>query len=90
MLVGTLADYAMRSSTSRKGNCYDNTPMECFFGTLKMELAHHAYYATCGRARQQILEHMEVFYNRVRRHARLNYFSLIEFEQQFYETKLAA
>ena len=75
---------------SRKGNCYDNAPMESFFGTLKMELTHHDYCASREQARQEIFEYIEVFYNRVRRHARLKYFSLIDFERQFYEKKQAA
>lgn len=31
----------MTPSMSRKGNCYDNPPMESFWGTLKNELVHH-------------------------------------------------
>ncbi len=86
----TLVGYGMRASMSRKGNCYDNAPMESFFGTLKMELTHHARYETREQARQEIFEYIEVFYNRIRRHARLNYYSPIEFEKQFYETPMVA
>mgnify|MGYP002088636395 CR=1 FL=1 len=64
--------------------------MESFFGTLKMELTHHVRYATRDQAIQDIFEYIEVFYNRVRRHARLKYLSPIEFERQFYNTKQAA
>ena len=56
----------MRASMSRKGNCYDNAPMESFFGTLKMDLTHHVHYATREQAKQEIFEYIEVFYNRVR------------------------
>ena len=35
-----LASYRMRSSMSRKGDCWDNAPMESFFATLKKELIH--------------------------------------------------
>ncbi|MBO0718701.1 MAG: transposase [Rhizobiales bacterium] len=31
-------------SMSRKANCWDNAPMESFFGTLKTELVHHREY----------------------------------------------
>jgi len=34
----------MRYSISKKGNCYDNAPMESFEGTLKNELVHHRRY----------------------------------------------
>ena len=45
-----LEGYGLRASMSRKGNCYDNAPMESFFGTLKMELTHHARYARRSEA----------------------------------------
>ena len=67
-----------------------NAPTESFFGTLKMELTHHVRYVTREQARQEIFDYIEVFYNRIRRHARLKYFSPIDFEKQFYETKLVA
>src|SRR5205085_4009812 len=35
---------AIVQSMSRKGNCWDNAPMESFFGTLKTELVHHREY----------------------------------------------
>ena len=31
---------AITPSMSRKANCWDNAPMESFFGTLKTELVH--------------------------------------------------
>jgi hypothetical protein len=31
---------------SRRGNCYDNAPVESFWGTLKNELVHHRRYKT--------------------------------------------
>ena len=37
---------------SRKGNCYDNAPMESFWGTLKTELVHHRRYRTREEARE--------------------------------------
>jgi putative transposase len=30
---------------SRKGDCYDNAPIESFFHTLKTEPVHHRQYA---------------------------------------------
>lgn len=35
-----------RVSMSGTGNCYDNAPVESFFGSLKMELIHHTIYNT--------------------------------------------
>lgn len=39
------ASYGMKASMSRKGNCWDNAPMESFFGTLKTESLHHYRFA---------------------------------------------
>jgi len=65
---------------SRKGNCYDNAPVESFFGTLKTELVFHQQYTTRAEARQDIFEYIEVFYNRFRRHSALGYKSPVNYE----------
>jgi len=41
-----LAQFGMKVSMSRKGNCYDNAPMESFWGTLKNELVYHYRYSS--------------------------------------------
>jgi len=66
---------------SRKGNCYDNAPMESFWGTLKQGLVHHRRYATQAEAIAEISEYIELFYNRQRRHSRLGNRSPIAFQQ---------
>ena len=71
----------MQVSMSRTGNCYDNAPMESFFGTLKTELVYHCHYATRAEAKTAIFEYIEVFYNRFRRHSALGYQSPVVFEQ---------
>jgi transposase InsO family protein len=68
-----LKEHGIACSMSRKGNCWDNAPMESFFATLKKELVHHEQYQTRSEARHSLFEYMEVFYNRVRRHSALNY-----------------
>lgn len=73
--------HGIRCSMSRKGNCWDNAPMESFFATLKKELIHLEQYETREAARQSIFEYIEIFYNRVRRHSALGYKSPAEFEQ---------
>jgi transposase InsO family protein len=70
----------IRCSMSRKGDCWDNAPMESFFATLKKELVHFEDYATRDEARQSLFEYIEMFYNRVRRHSALAYKSPAEFE----------
>lgn len=76
-----LQNHAVTCSMSRKGNCWDNAPMESFFATLKKELVHHEGYQTRAEARLSLFEYIETFYNRVRRHSSLGYQSPLEFEQ---------
>lgn len=85
-----LEQFGMRASMSRKGNCYDNAPMESFWGTLKQELVHHRRYSARQEAIREITEYIEVFYNRQRRQARLGYLSPAVYEQKFYAGQLAA
>jgi putative transposase len=64
-------------SMSRKGDCYDNAPMESFFHTLKTELVHHRKYATRAEAQRDIFAYIEGFYNRTRLHSAIGYISPI-------------
>lgn len=75
---------------SGTGNCYDNAPMESFWGTLKQELVYHQRYRTRQAAKDSITEYIEVFYNRQRRQAKLGFLSPVAFEQKFYARDLAA
>jgi transposase InsO family protein len=75
-----LGKHGITCSMSRKGNCWDNAPMESFFATLKKELVHHQRFATREEARQSLFEYIEIFYNRVRRHSALGYRSPLQFE----------
>ena len=68
-------------SMSGTGNCYDNAPMESFFGTLKAELIQWRHYRTREEARRDIVWYIEGFYNATRRHSSLDYRSPLEFEQ---------
>lgn len=80
----------MKSSMSRRGNCFDNAPMESFWGTLKNELIYHRRYATREQAIREITEYIEVFYNRQRRQARLGYLSPSAYARKYYEERQAA
>lgn len=77
-----LEEYHLRCSMSRKGECLDNAVAESFFGSLKNERVYHEDYQTRADARQSIFEYIEVFYNRQRRHATLNYLTPVEFEKK--------
>lgn len=58
-------------SMSRRGNCWDNAPVESFFSTLKMELVRGRRYKTIQQARAEIFEFIEVWYNCQRLHSSL-------------------
>jgi putative transposase len=45
--------------------------MESFFGTIKTESLHHYRFGSHEQARQVVFEYIEVFYNRIRRHAKI-------------------
>lgn len=77
-----LETFRCRQSMSRRGNCWDNTVAESFFGTLKRELVHHEKYKTREQARLSIFDFIETFYNRRRAHSHLDYISPDEFEQR--------
>jgi len=68
------------ASMSRRGNAYDNAVVESFFSNLKNELIHHRSFASREEARAEIFDYIEVFYNRQRAHATLQYVSPIEYE----------
>jgi putative transposase len=76
-----LERHGIACSMSRRGDCWDNAPMESFFASLKKELVHHENYQTREEARASVFEYIEVFYNRVRRHSALGYQSPVEYEQ---------
>jgi putative transposase len=85
-----LDQFGMKASMSRKGNCYDNAPMESFWGMLKSELVHHRRYRTRQEAIEDITEYIEIFYNRQRKQKRLGYLSPAVYEKQFYGKRIAA
>lgn len=78
----------LQSSLSRRGNRYDNAPIESFWGTLKTEFVRQRRSETRQQAIQQITDHIELFYNRQRIQARLGYLSPAAFEQRFYQRQL--
>lgn len=83
MLYQTLlARRGVVPSMSRKGNCYDNAPVESFFSSLKNELVRHRQFQNQAEAQRAIEDYIERFYNRQRLHQALGYRSPEEFERQ--------
>ena len=85
-----LEQHGLVASMSRKGNCYDNAPMESFWGSLKTELVHDQRYATRAEAEASIREYIEIFYNRQRRHSRLGNLAPAVFAQNYHKQQKAA
>ena len=76
-----LTEERIACSMSRRGNCWDNAPMESFFASLEKELVHDEDYATREQAKASIFEYIEAFHNRVRRHSTLGYVAPAEYER---------
>jgi len=73
--------YRMKGSMSRKGDCWDNAPMESFFHSLKTEHVYFEDFKTKTEAVSSIFEWIEVFYNRQRIHSTLGFVSPECYEQ---------
>ncbi|WLR52481.1 IS3 family transposase [Bacillus tianshenii] len=80
-----LRGFGIRTSMSRKGNCYDNACIESFHSVLKKELIFHQNYRTREEAKKSIFTYIESFYNYKRIHSAINYQSPIAFEKQYYK-----
>lgn len=68
-----LSQHDCIQSMSRRGNCWDNAVAESFFATLKKELIFHQSYESRIHASTAIFDHIEIFYNKQRRHSTLGY-----------------
>ena len=77
-----LVQYRMVQSMSRKANCWDNSPIESFFKTLKVERIYRQRYATREHARSDIVNWIEGFYNAKRLHSAIGYQSPVQFERE--------
>ncbi|MBN2040926.1 MAG: IS3 family transposase [Spirochaetes bacterium] len=66
-------------SMSRKGNCWDNAPMESFWGKLKTEWIYGRRFKTREEARRAVFEYIELFYNRKRRRSVNGYIAPLKF-----------
>ncbi|MGY4967427.1 IS3 family transposase [Streptomyces sp. 900105245] len=84
-LATLAAEFDVRLSVGRTGQCWDNALAESFFSTLKNELSDTRPWPSRAAARTDIFEWIESWYNLHRLHSSLGYRSPAE-----YETILAA
>ncbi len=78
-----LAARGITVSMSRKGDCWDNAPMESANGTVKVECVHGAEFKTRAEAAQALLEYFG-YYNTERIHSSLGYLTPSEFERRWH------
>jgi len=67
-------------SMSRRGNCHDNAVMESCFSTVKAELADR--FDSCGEAKRELFNYIELFYNQRRRHSTIGQISPAAYERR--------
>jgi putative transposase len=82
-----LNNFKYSQSMSRKGNCYDNSPMESFFNTLKRELIRKTKYDNFEDLKNILFEYIDVYYNNERIHSSLGYLTPSEYEVKFKNLK---
>lgn len=70
------------TSNSNEGNPYDNALVESFFKTFKREVLPKRYYKTKSEAKLEVLNYVEVYYNKKRCHSSLGYMTPNEFDLQ--------
>ena len=76
-----LKQHGMICSMSRKGNCWDNSPVERFFGSLKREWTGDRWYRTRQEAIADVREYVAVYYNSRRLHSTLGYSTPMDYEK---------
>ncbi|WP_034907665.1 IS3 family transposase, partial [Eremococcus coleocola] len=65
-------------SMSRKGNCYDNAPMENFFSVMKQEMYYDKIYHSYRELETAIIKYIQ-YYNVERIKEKLNWMSPIAY-----------
>ena len=83
-----LGKYGFQGSMSKRGDCYDNAPIESFWGILKNELVYHCNYKTRDEAKADITKYIELFYNHRRIQKGLDFKTPNQMAEDFY--RLAA
>ena len=78
-----LTGYELKSSMSRKGDCWDNAPTESLWGRLKVGRLYGRRFATRREAMDEVVD-WPTFYNHRRLHSTLGYVSPMTFEQRWF------
>ena len=78
-----LKHHGLQGSMSRRGNCYDNAVAESFFQLLKRERIKRKIYVSREKARLDVFDYIEMFYNPKRRHSYTNQMSPVVYENHY-------
>jgi putative transposase len=76
--------YKMVQSMSRRGNCWDNAPMERLFRSLKSEWVPRMGYQNYAQAQRDIVSYLADYYNRQRPHTTNGGMTPVAAEQKLY------
>jgi putative transposase len=81
--------YRMVQSMSRRGNCWDNSPMERFFRSLKTEWIPETGYSSFEEAKSGITDYLLGYYSRYRPHAHNNGMPPVMAEERYWNAQKA-
>jgi putative transposase len=59
----------MKQSMSRRGDCWDNAPMERFYRSMKAEWMPEISYSSFKQAKRQIMMYVIGYYSGLRPHS---------------------
>ncbi|WP_233434191.1 IS3 family transposase [Nocardia yamanashiensis] len=63
------------------GDCFDNSMVESYFGTMQLELLDTRRWSTRKELATAIFDYIEAFYNPTRRHSKLDMLSPVDYER---------
>ena len=75
-----LVDAGLVGSMGSIGDCYDNSMMESFWGTMQLELLDSRTWRTRAELATAIFEWIECWYNPKRRHSSIGMLSPVDYE----------
>ncbi len=76
--------YQVKQSMSRRGNCWDNAPMERFFRSLKSEWVPDTGFHSFNEAKQTVWNYIIGYYSQVRPHSHNDGLAPNEAEKKFW------
>jgi putative transposase len=85
-----LREAGLLGSMGSIGDCYDNSMVESFFGTMQLELLDRQTWTSRQALANAIFEWIEAFYNPIRRHSALGNLSPIHYERHHTDPATAA